>query len=49
MKKLKKIAFALICSVLVLVPVITNAETVNVKTMEELLTAVKGDNTVVLP
>ncbi len=48
MKKLKKIAFTLICSVLVLVPVITNAETVNVKTMEELLTAVKGDNTVVL-
>lgn len=48
MEKLKKIAFTLICSVLVLVPVITNAETVNVKTMEELLNAVKGDNTVVL-
>ena len=48
MEKMKKLIFTLICSVLVLVPVITNAETVNVKTMDELLDAVKGNNTVVL-
>lgn len=48
MKNLKKLLFTFIISVLVLVPVITNAETINVKTMEELLNAVKGNNTVVL-
>lgn len=48
MKNLKKLLFTFITSVLVLVPVITNAETINVKTMEELLNAVKGNNTVVL-
>lgn len=48
MKNLKKLIFTFIVSVLVLVPVITNAETINVKTMEELLNAVKGNNTVVL-
>ena len=48
MKNLKKLIFTFIISVLVLVPVITNAETINVKTMEELLNAVKGNNTVVL-
>lgn len=48
MEKMKKLIFTLICSVLVLVPVITNAETINVKTMDELLSAVKGDNTVIL-
>lgn len=48
MEKVKKLFFTLICSVLVLVPVITNAETINVKTMDELLSAVKGDNTVIL-
>ena len=34
MKNLKKLLFTFIISVLVLVPVITNAETINVKTME---------------
>lgn len=48
MKNLKKLLFTFIISVLVLVPVITNAETINVKTIEELLNAVKGNNTVVL-
>ena len=48
MKNLKKLLFTFIISILVLVPVITNAETINVKTMEELLNAVKGNNTVVL-
>lgn len=48
MKNLKKLLFTFITSVLVLVPVITNAETINVKTMEELLNAVKRNNTVVL-
>lgn len=48
MEKMRKLIFTLICSVLVLVPVIANAETVNVKTMDELLDAVKGNNTVVL-
>lgn len=48
MKNLKKLIFTFIISVLVLVPVITNAEIINVKTMEELLNAVKGNNTVVL-
>ena len=48
MKNLKKLLFTFIISVLVLIPVITNAETINVKTMEELLNAVKGNNTVVL-
>ena len=48
MKSLKKLIFTFIVSVLVLVPVITNAETINVKTIEELLNAVKGNNTVVL-
>ena len=48
MKNLKKLIFTFIISVLVLVPVITNAETINVKTVEELLNAVKGNNTVVL-
>lgn len=48
MKNLKKLLFTFITSVLVLVPVITNAETINVKTMEELLNAVKGNNIVVL-
>lgn len=48
MKNLKKLIFTFIVSVLVLVPVITNAETINVKTIEELLNAVKGNNTVVL-
>lgn len=48
MKNLKKLIFTFIISVLVLVPVITNAETINVKTIEELLNAVKGNNTVVL-
>lgn len=48
MKNLKKLLFTFIISVLVLVPVITNAETINVKTMEELLNAVKGNNTVIL-
>lgn len=48
MKNLKKLVFTLILIVIVLVPVITNAETVNVKTMEELLNAVKGNNTVIL-
>lgn len=48
MKNLKKLLFTFITSVLVLVPVITNAETINVKTTEELLNAVKGNNTVVL-
>lgn len=48
MKNLKKLLFTFIISVLVLVPVITNAETINVKAMEELLNAVKGNNTVVL-
>lgn len=48
MENLKKLIFTFIISVLVLVPVITNAETVNVKTMDELLDAVKGNNTVVL-
>ncbi len=48
MKNLKKLLFTFIVSVLVLVPVITNAETINVKTIEELLNAVKGNNTVVL-
>lgn len=48
MKNLKKLLFTFITSVLVLVPVITNAETINVKTMEELLNAVKGNNNVVL-
>ena len=48
MKNLKNLIFTFIISVLVLVPVITNAETINVKTMEELLNAVKGNNTVVL-
>lgn len=48
MKNLKKLLFTFIVSILVLVPVITNAETINVKTMEELLNAVKGNNTVVL-
>lgn len=48
MKNLKKLLFTFIISVLVLVPVITNAETINVKTMEELLNAVKGNNTVLL-
>lgn len=48
MKNLKKLLFTFIISVLVLVPVITNAETINVKTMEELLNAVKWNNTVVL-
>lgn len=48
MKNIKKLLFTFITSVLVLVPVITNAETINVKTMEELLNAVKGNNTVVL-
>ena len=37
MKNLKKLLFTFITSVLVLVPVITNAETINVKTMEESL------------
>ena len=48
MKNLKKLVFTLILTVIVLVPVITNAETVNVKTLEELLNAVKGNNTVIL-
>lgn len=48
MKNLKKLIFTFIILVLVLVPVITNAETINVKTVEELLNAVKGNNTVVL-
>ena len=48
MKNLKKLIFTFIISVLVLVPVITNAETINVKKVEELLNAVKGNNTVVL-
>lgn len=48
MEKVKKLIFTLVISVLVIVPVITNAETIDVKTAEELFAAVKGNNTVVL-
>ena len=48
MEKVKKLIFTLVISVLAIVPVITNAETINVKNSEELLAAVKGNNTVVL-
>ena len=48
MEKVKKLIFTLFISVLAIVPVITNAETIDVKNAEELLAAVKGDNTVVL-
>lgn len=48
MEKVKKLFFTLLISVAAIVPVITNAETINVKTMDELLSAVNGDNTVIL-